>query len=418
MTSTPRVALFCETFHEINGVALTARQLAAYAQRHGLPLLAIHGGKQKSRQQEGSVTRVELPRGWASVGIERDLYYDFAFWRYVNTIREELVAFRPDVIHITSPGELGQLGAYLSRELKIPLVASWHTNFHQFVARRLQKLIAWMPEGVSRPTVAWSQEKGLRILLWFYGLAKVTLAPTVEQVAWLEKELKRPSFLMPRGVDSEQFNPRRRTVTDGTLRLGFVGRVTPEKGVRLLAEIERALEESGQKDFRIVVVGDGSEVAWLKRTLKHGEFTGVLRGEELARAYANMDLFVFPSRTDTFGNVIQEAAASSVAAVVTNEGGPKHLVLPGITGRITRTNEGFVAAVVELTKNREELRRMGAAAKENVAGTSWDAAFAMTYAAYRYCLAGVGEELVREKKVLVSEAPARGVMGRPRFPAR
>src|SRR3974377_374050 len=100
MTSSPRVALFCETFHEINGVALTARQLVAYAQRHGLPLLAIHGGKQKSRKQEGSVTRVELTRGWASVGIERDLRYDFAFWRYGNVIREELLAFRPDVIHI------------------------------------------------------------------------------------------------------------------------------------------------------------------------------------------------------------------------------------------------------------------------------------------------------------------------------
>ena len=416
MSSTPRVALFCETFHEINGVALTARQLVAYAQRHGLPLLAIHGGKQRSRQQEGSVTRVELTRGWASVGIERDLRYDFAFWRYANTIREELQAFRADVIHVTSPGELGQLGVYQSRKLKIPLVASWHTNFHQFAARRLQKLIGWMPEGISRPTVVWSQEKGLRILLWFYGLANVTLAPTVEQVMWLEKELKRPSFLMPRGVDNEQFHPRRRTVTDGRLRLGFVGRVTPEKSVRLLAEIERALEESGQKDFQILVVGHGSEVEWLKRTLKHGEFTGVLRGEELSRAYANMDLFVFPSRTDTFGNVIQEAAASSVAAVVTNEGGPKHLVLPGITGRIAKTNEEFVAAVVELTRDREELRRMGEAARENVAGSSWDAAFATTYAAYRYCLPGAGEELAREKKVLRGEAPARGVMGRPQFP--
>ncbi len=417
MSSTPRVALFCETFHEINGVALTARQLVAYAQRHGLPLLAIHGGKQKSRQQEGSATRVELTRGWASVGIERDLRYDFAFWRYGKAIREELLAFRPDVIHITSPGELGQLGVYLSRKLRIPLVASWHTNFHQFAARRLQRLIGWMPEGISQPTVAWSQQKGLRILLWFYGLAKVTLAPTVDQVAWLEKELKRSSFLMPRGVDSEQFHPRWRTVTDGILRLGFVGRVTPEKSVRLLAKIERALEESGQKDFQILVVGHGSELEWLKRTLKHGEFTGVLRGEQLSRAYANMDLFVFPSRTDTFGNVIQEAAASSVAAVVTNEGGPKHLVLPGITGRIVKTNEEFVAAVVELTRNRKELRRMGEAARENVAGSSWDAAFAMTYAAYRYCLPGAGEELAREKKVLRGEPRARGLMERPRFPA-
>ena len=88
--------------------------------------------------------------------------------------------------------------------------------------------------------------------------------------------------------------------------MGFVGRVTPEKGVRLLQKIERALLESGLKDFRIIVVGDGSEVGFeLKRRLANGEFMGVLRGEELARAYANVDMFVFPSRTDTFGNVVQ-----------------------------------------------------------------------------------------------------------------
>ena len=417
MTSPPRVALFCETFHEINGVALTARQLVAYAQRHNLPLLAIHGGKNKSRQQEGTVTRMELTRGWASVGIEADLRYDFGFWRYGNTIREELLAFRPDAIHITSPGELGQLGVYLSRKLKIPLVASWHTNFHQFAARRLQKLISRLPERVSRPAVEWSQEKGLRILLWFYGFANVTLAPTVDQVAWLEKELHKPSFLMPRGVDGGLFNPAKRSVDDGMLRLGFVGRITPEKGVRLLAEMERALEQSGLNDFRIIVVGHGSETAWLKEHLKHGEFPGVLRGEELAQAYANMDLFVFPSRTDTFGNVIQEAASSGVPAVVTNEGGPKHLVIPGITGRVAQTNREFVDAVVALAKNKGELRRMGAAARDHVAGVSWDAAFSMTYAAYRYCLPRAAQEYVREKKVAVGKVAARGVIGRPRFPA-
>src|SRR5208283_2163819 len=110
-------------------------------------------------------------------------------------------------------------------------------------------------------------------------------------------------------------------------------------------------------------------------------------------------------------------AASNVAVVVTDEGGPKHLVLPGITGRIAKTNEDFVAAVVELTKSRERLRRMGAAARENVAGSSWDAAFGMTYAAYRYCLPGVGAELARENKVLAGRTRGSQVMRQPRFPA-
>jgi phosphatidylinositol alpha 1,6-mannosyltransferase len=386
MTRVPRVALFCETYHEINGVALTARQLVAYAKRHNFPLLAIHGGKIPGKHEEGSVRQIELKRSWLSVGIERDLEFDFAFCRYCNRIRKELLEFQPDVIHITSPGELGELGVYLSRKMNIPLVASWHTNFHQFAARRLQKLIGFLPPKIVRPTVAWSQQRGLRILLWFYGFAKVTLAPTPPQVEWLEKELGKPSFLMPRGVDPEQFNPQHRTVNDGILRLGFVGRVTPEKGVRMLRKIEQALEESGLKEFRIIVVGAGSEVGWLKRRLKHGEFTGVLRGEALARAYANMDLFVFPSKTDTFGNVVQEAASSGVPAVVTNEGGPRFLVVPGETGYIAEQDSDFVAKVVQLAHDRDLIKQLGAAARQRMAGISWDAAFDKTYAAYRHCL--------------------------------
>jgi glycosyltransferase involved in cell wall biosynthesis len=207
---------------------------------------------------------------------------------------------------------------------------------------------------------------------------------------------------MPRGVDAEQFHPKRRTLSDETLRLGFVGRITPEKGVRLFLEIEKALEAAGFTDFRIAMVGDGSEVVWLKKRLKHAEFTGVLRGEELARAYANMDVFVFPSRTDTFGNVVQEAAASQVPAVVTNEGGPQHLVVPGVTGYVTRTSEEFIARVLELVHNIELRKRMGKAARERVEGVSWDAAFEKTYLAYRACLPENAADGAGEKRAALA----------------
>jgi glycosyltransferase involved in cell wall biosynthesis len=288
--------------------------------------------------------------------------------------------------------------------LDVPLVASWHTNFHQFAARRFEKLIEFLPGKISRPAVGWSEQQGLRVLLWFYNFAKVTLAPTEAQVHWLAKELRKPSFLMPRGVDGEQFNPKRRTVNDETLRLGFVGRVTPEKGVRLFRDIETELGNRGLDNFRILIVGDGSEVMWLKKRLKHGEFAGVLRGEDLARAYANMDLFVFPSRTDTFGNVVQEAAASGVPSVVTNEGGPKHLVVAGKTGLIAETNAEFVAKVAEMALDRNRLREMGQAARERVSGVSWDGAFEKTYLAYRACLPGEAAENAVQKKMLLAKA--------------
>jgi phosphatidylinositol alpha 1,6-mannosyltransferase len=387
MTEVPRVALFCETYHEINGVALTARQLVAYAKRQGFPLLAIHGGKTPGEFEEEGIRRIELKRGWASMGIESDLEYDFLFVpKYRQYVRDELEKFKPDVIHITSPGEFGILGVHLSKRMKIPLVASWHTNFHQFLARRMQKAFAFAPSGIRNPFVAWTQEKALRAIVWFYGYSKVTLAPTMEQVEWLRKTLQRPSFLMPRGVDAELFHPGKRTVQDQIVRIGFVGRVTPEKGVRLFAKIETAMEAAGISNFRIVLVGQGSEVEWLKTNLKHGDFAGVLRGEALAQAYANMDVFAFPSRTDTFGNVIQEAAASKVPSVVTNEGGPQHLVVPGKTGYVAKDNEEFVARVVELAREAALRKEMGRAARERMVGVSWDAAFEKTYAAYRACL--------------------------------
>lgn len=406
MTTQPRVALFCETFQEINGVALTVRQLTAFAQRHAYPFLAVHPGPRIAQSEEGSVTHLELPRSWASFGIESDLRYDLFLWRHLRKVREALTAFRPDIIHVTSPGEFGQLGAYLAHKMRIPLVASWHTNFHQFAARRLQKLVGFLPSNWPSRAAAWAEEKSLLPLLRFYRIARVTLAPTPEQVSWLERVTKRPSFLMPRGVDCEQFNPRHRTVNDTTLRLGFVGRITPEKGVRLLVDIERALLAAGLSDFSILVVGDGSERDWLQRNLQRGVFPGVLRGRELAQAYANMDLFVFPSRTDTFGNVIQEAGASGVPSVVTTEGGPKNLVVNGITGLVGEDSSQFVQKVVELAADPMRLRRMGFAARENTAGVSWDAAFEMTYSAYRYCQEAWAVALHPGRKTAVAQPQA------------
>ncbi|HEX3543345.1 MAG TPA: glycosyltransferase, partial [Candidatus Acidoferrum sp.] len=154
-----------------------------------------------------------------------------------------------------------------------------------------------------------------------------------------------------------------------------------------LVDIEHALLTAGHRDFQMVVVGDGDERPWLERNLHQGVFTGVLRDHALAEAYANMDLFIFPSRTDTFGNVIQEAAASGVPAVVTAEGGPMQLVVNGVTGFIAQDDREFVQTVLECANNPERLRNMGQAARENLHGRSWDSAFEMTYSAYRYCQA-------------------------------
>ena len=401
MSAQPRVALFCETFHEVNGVALTARQLVDFARRRGHPFLAVLGGARLAEYTEGSVTRLELPRSWASFGIERDLRYDLFLWRHIGEVRRALMRFRPDVIHVTSPGEFGQLGAYLAHRMHVPLVASWHTNLHQFAARRLRKLLDFLPALYSEGVTSWAERAALIPLLRFYRIARVTLAPTPSQVRWLEECTGRHTFLMPRGVDCEQFHPRERSVNDGVLRLGYVGRVTPEKRVRFLVDLERALLSAGHTNFSILVVGDGNERAWLERNLRHGVFTGVLRGQFLAEAYANMDVFVFPSRTDTYGNVVQEAAASGVPAIVTSHGGPQCLVVPGVTGFVAENDDEFVRTVLQLMAKPAHMRTMGAAARQNILASSWDAALEMTYSAYRFC------------KDAASAARRSGVLVRP-----
>jgi phosphatidylinositol alpha 1,6-mannosyltransferase len=401
VSAQPRVALFCETFHEVNGVALTSRQLVDFARRRAHPFLAVLGGARLAEYTEGSVTRLELPRSWASFGIERDLRYDLFLWRHIGEVRRALMRFRPDVIHVTSPGEFGQLGAYLAHRMHVPLVASWHTNLHQFAARRLRKLLDFLPALYSEGVTSWAERAALIPLLRFYRIARVTLAPTPSQVRWLEQCTGRHTFLMPRGVDCEQFHPRERSVNDGVLRLGYVGRVTPEKRVRFLVDLERALLSAGHTNFSILVVGDGNERAWLERNLRHGVFTGVLRGQFLAEAYANMDVFVFPSRTDTYGNVVQEAAASGVPAIVTSHGGPQCLVVPGVTGFVAENDDEFVRTVLQLMAKPGHRRTMGAAARQNILASSWDAALEMTYSAYRFC------------KDAASAARRSGVLVRP-----
>ena len=348
-------------------------------------MLAVHPGAALEQFESGSVTRLELPRGWASFGVERDLRYDLYLWRFLPVLRKALAAFRPEVIHATSPGDFGQLAAILANEMSVPLVVSWHTNLHQFAALRLKKLLRFLPKNRVERIVARAESAALRLVVRFYKIARVVLAPSAAQVAWLEQVTGKPGFLMIRGVDSGTFHPRNRTRNDSILRLGFVGRVTPEKSVRVFPRIERALLEAGIERFEIHIIGDGSERGWLGATLRKGVFHGVLLGQELAEAYANLDLFVFPSRTDTFGNVIQEAAASGVPALVTTEGGPQHLVVPGVTGYAEPTEESFIARVVALAQMPDKLRKMGEAARARVSHSSWDATLAQVFDAYQFC---------------------------------
>jgi glycosyltransferase involved in cell wall biosynthesis len=275
------------------------------------------------------------------------------------------------------------LGAGLAKQMGLPLAASWHTNVHEYAARRSEWFLRLLPARQSAATVQTIEDLTMAAAARFYSIADVLFAPNPELCQRLEQMTKRSCFLMPRGVDAELFHPakRNRPETDRDQVLGFVGRLSVEKNIAGLVQVQDELEAMGHKSFRFLIVGHGGDEAWLRERLHGAEFTGVLRGEALSAAYANMDLFVFPSHTDTFGNVVLEALASGVPAVVTPDGGPKTIVRDGETGRIVPDAE-FSSAVAGILGNPAKHAAMRKAARAYALTASWDAVFEGVYAAY------------------------------------
>ncbi len=366
-----RVAFFTDSFHEVNGVAHTSRMLAATAKRLGVPFLVVCAG-----EPDPASGRLQLPRGSAAFAVERDLFYDPLFYRHRAEAEARIREFAPDVIHVTGPSDVGTIGVVLAKKLKIPLVASWHTNLHEYAGERLP---AFVPNFLREAAVSAS----FWALSRFYQLADVVMAPNAELLELVEQASGRAGFLMRRGVDTNLFDPAKRTPARRPLRIGTVGRLSVEKNIHFLTTLERYLLAQGVDDFRIVVIGDGGERAKLEQDLQHGEFTGVLRGEALAQAYADLDLFVFPSRTDTFGNVVLEALASGVPAVVTASGGPKFIVQSGESGFIAADDEAFLRWTHSLATDPNLRRRMAVQAREQAIGTTWEKVFEEIEGAYR-----------------------------------
>jgi phosphatidylinositol alpha 1,6-mannosyltransferase len=379
MNSPPRVAFFTDTYDEINGIALTSRQLEAFARRRGYPFLCVRGGNKTQFAPDAVI----LKRGPLSFSLDRGLMHDPFLWRHGARVKAAVRKFQPDVIHIVSHGDVSELGLAISWSLRVPVVISWHTNLHEFGEMRLQRALHWLPESLKNGICRVSESLMLAISIGFYSFGHVLFAPNQELVDMLVRRTGRPTQLMTRGIDTDLFSPGKRRVSDGIFRLGFVGRITPEKSVRLFAKVEQALLAQGLKNFRFLIVGDGSERDWLRQNLRHRDLPGILRGEDLAAAYASMDLFLFPSRTDTFGNVVQEAMASGAPSIITDAGGPKFIVRDGVTGCVTRSDEEFVERTIDLMQDRERLSRLRTAGLEQAARASWDSVFEGVYAGYR-----------------------------------
>ena len=329
-----RVALFPCAYNEVDGVANTMRHFESFARRQQLPLLNVHGGFDSYHRHDGCIEQVEFERRWPKFSLDAKHDFDMNFWRYLTCAEDAVRKFRADLVHITGPSDVGQLGALVAHRLGIPLAASWHTNVHEYAERRALPLLSFLPASAKRGLGRQIQASSLYLSSRFYKIAQVLFAPNQELISKLETFTGKPCHMMSRGVDQQLFHPCRRTRRDHQFVIGYVGRLTNEKNIQFLVELESALLAEGCSNFRLSIVGQGAEEVWLRTHLRHAEFAGVLQGERLAAAYANFDAFAFPSRTDTFGNVVLEALASGVPTVVTNGGGPKYIVQHGSSGFI------------------------------------------------------------------------------------
>jgi glycosyltransferase involved in cell wall biosynthesis len=389
----PRVALFTDSYYEANGVARTATALEAFAWSRDRPLLVIHGGKATQMIESGSVIRLELERARrSSFKLEHDLQFDVAFWRHARQVAKVLRWFRPDVLHFTGPSDVGLLGASLGHCGRIPMVGSWHTNLHEYASRRLMPMLGSFSDKARTHVGSTVERHMLALLLLFYSLPRVILAPNEEWRQTIEARTKKPTFVMTRGVDTTLFTPARRARNDAVVKIGYVGRLSTEKNVRALAALQDALWAAGIVETRFTIVGDGSEREWLGRRLPGAEFTGVLRGDSLADAYANLDLFVFPSETETVGNVVLEALASGVPVLAMARGGTRFIASSTNAALLAKNEAEFIDFGVQLVHDCARRHRMREAARKTAQTRSWSAVFDVVYYAYDAALAHTGRE--------------------------
>ncbi len=370
-----KMAHFTDTFYEINGVALTLRQQLAMARKNGKALTVITCDASDHEPVEG-IKRF-TPVGFYALPEYEELKLFFPpFLEMMAYCYEEKFT----AIHSATPGPIGLAALGIARILKLPIYGTYHTALPQY-ARYLtddKALEDWM----------W------KYMLWYYDQMDAIYVPSQSSGQELIEKGCDPQKIRMffRGVDLESFHPSKRNgflqnrfnLGEG-LKLLYVGRVSKEKNLSFLGHVFRALYRS-LKNVSLVVVGDGPYLEEFKKKMKDTPciFTGTLKGEELACVYASCDLFVFPSLTDTFGNVVLEAQASGLPAIVTDQGGPKENILPGKTGLIIKGDqpEEWLRTLDLLLSNPRRLKEMGRAARHYMEERSFEAAFLKTWEMY------------------------------------
>ena len=366
-------AWFTDTLEDVNGVATTIRKMTAAGAAAGKELVVVAS---RSDLQLSDIPIKNFP----PIGEFELPEYELQKLSFPPILQmlDYIQRERFTEIIISTPGPVGLTALLAAKMLNLQTSGIYHTDFPQY--------IRILTEDSFLESVAWGY------MHWFYGQLDTVFVNSEEyKQSWIKRGFDPAKLkILPRGLDTELFHPGRRDsaffekfgASNGELRLLYVGRISREKDLDLLADAYRRLRKE-RLPVRLFVVGHGPYSEALAKSLPDAFFTGYLRGTELATAYASSDIFVFPSTTDTFGNVILEAQASGLPVVVSDSGGPKELVAHKANGLITRSHnvEDFTDAIRALVTDQPLRKRMANSARDSVTDRSWPLAFAKFWAA-------------------------------------
>jgi phosphatidylinositol alpha 1,6-mannosyltransferase len=351
--------------HVPDGVSLTLNRLVSYLESVGMDILVVaptienppidHAGKMVT------VNSFSLP-GREEYRITLGLTED---------VQKEIIRFKPDLIHIATPDLTGWRSLLFAKEYGIPVVSSYHTHFTSYLEYYKLK---------------WAEPLIWGYLRWFYNNCLHTYVPSHSMIEELSRQgIKSKLKIWARGIDFERFNPSKRDidfrrsvgVADDDILVSFVSRLVWEKEMETLRSTFIDLMKINPK-IKTLIVGDGPAGDTLRNTMSDTIFMGYQSGNDLARMYASSDIFMFPSITETFGNVTLEAMASGVPAVVANAQGNNSLVMNTFNGFLVTPRDvpEFVRLINKIAINPELRLKMSKNALEFACTFTWNNIFA------------------------------------------
>ncbi len=369
------VAHFTDTFYEINGVAATLQQQVRLAgkTRKNLTVLTCEDETHPHLMGVKNFKPIDIQR--LPEYYDQKLFYP-PFLEMLNFCYEKGFTH----LHSATPGPIGLAALAIAHILRLPIIGTYHTSLPQYAG--------YLTDDDTIEELMW------KYMLWYYEQMDFVYVPSRSTGDELISKGVSPEkiLIFPRGVNTERFHPSKRDLpflqqflNVDAFKLLYVGRISKEKDLPLLVDVFKRLSKK-MDHISLIVAGDGPYLEEMKRELKGTKcyFMGCILGEPLEKLYASCDLFVFPSTTDTFGNVVLEAQASRLPVIVTDSGGPHENMIPGKTGIVVPAHDGpaLAAAIQALMRAPGKLSQMAQAARQYAEGRSFESAFEKTWKMY------------------------------------